>query len=601
MAKLIIDGLATCLTVKELKLALDDIPSGLRVAYDATMQRIIDQGRSRSRRAFEVLKWVLLAKRPLRSDEMEHLISIEHQSEDIDLDDIVPATTLASLCAGLVVIDDYGEFRFIHQTVPEYLEKNYSEKFRDAEACLSECCLTYIRYQSFAEGPCKDMDTLKARSSHYPAYSYCASYWYKHMVASGTLFQEQKQAALEFFQSEPHWRSANQETIAPFEVGSGIPSVDNNTRLHYAAFLDAHLLFEDLMNLDPTCLNRKGLAGESPLMVAARDGMLQFLRRLLEAGAEVNVLDNQGYSALHWAVWQNDPKPIDVLVAVPQVDINIRIKGSNDVFSGESPLMIAARVGNVETVTTLITAGADVNMLNDRGDTALHVAMQPDRVAVIGALLDNGMDVDLLGEDEDPDRRLSAVMLASLHGYVDILDIVLKHNPNVNLRSHDGGKTALLFGVQSENIDAVKLLLAQKTIEVDPPESGGWTPLIYAASLGMTEIVSDLLAHGANLNRQNIWGTTAILMASWKNHTDTVKTLLSFPGVDVNSTSPEDGCTALHDAVRWGNAELVELLISHGAYLQIRDKFNGLTPLDYARYFNDRQILDLLTASGPGN
>lgn len=601
MAKLILDGLATCLTIKELKLALNDIPSGLRVAYDATIQRILDQGRSRSRRAFEVTKWVLLAKRPLRSAEMEHLISIEHESEDIDRDDIVPATTLASLCAGLVMIGDYGEFRFVHQTVPEYLEKNHSEKFRDADACLSKCCLTYIRYQSFAEGPCKDIAALKARRSHYPAYSYCTRYWYKHLVTSGTLFQEQKQAALEFFQREPHWRSASQETITPFDVLSEIPSVESYTRLHHASFLDAHLLFEDLVNLDPTCLNGKDLAGESPLMVAAREGMLQFLSRLLEAGADANALDHRGYSALHWAVWRNDTKLIDLLVAAPQIDINIGVKGADDVFGGESPLMIAARVGSVETVTILITAGADLSKVSDHGNTTLHVAVGAGQAAVVGALLDNGMDVDLLRENEDPNKRLSAVMLASLQGHVEILDILLKHSRNVNLRNHDGGETALLYALWSENIDAVKLLLAQKTIDVDPPESGGWTPLIYAATCGMTDVVADLVAHGANLNRRCVSGDTAVSRAVWKNHTETVKTLLSFPGVDVNPASPQGGFTALHDAVSWGNAELVELLIAHGADLQIRDKFNGFTPLDYARYFNDRKILALLTASGPEN
>src|SRR5271155_4059854 len=291
MAKLTIDVLATCLTIKELKLALSNIPSGLRFAYDATIQRILNQGPSRSRRAFGLMKWVLHAKRPLKSAEIEHAVSIEHESEDIDRDDIVPATTLASLCAGLVVIDEYGDFRFIHQTVSEYLTKHHSEKFHDADGFLAESCLVYLGYKKFAQGPCEDIYALQARRLQYPAYSYCAHYWHQHLMGRDTLCEGLKNAALKIFESEPHWQSAFQDIRASREF----PSIsENNTILHLGACLNAHLLFGDLMRLDHTCLNRQGSHGESPLMVAAWCGGLKFASSLLETGAEVDIREEYG-------------------------------------------------------------------------------------------------------------------------------------------------------------------------------------------------------------------------------------------------------------------------------------------------------------------
>jgi hypothetical protein len=176
MAKLTIDAIETCLTIRELKMSLQRIPDGLHVAYDATVQRILRQGEGRSQRAFKVMKWVLLAQRPLASSEMEHAVSIEHGSEDINPDDVVPATTLASLCAGLVVIDQYGDFRFAHQTVPEYLKASHPDQFYDEDASVANACLTYLLYTTFASGPCADLAAFQERKARYPLYSYCSRY-----------------------------------------------------------------------------------------------------------------------------------------------------------------------------------------------------------------------------------------------------------------------------------------------------------------------------------------------------------------------------------------------------------------------------------------
>jgi ankyrin repeat protein len=455
MAKLIVDVLATCLTIREMKSALGNIPSGLRFAYDVTIQRILDQGPSRSRRAFELMKWVLHAKRPLHSAEIEHVVSIEHESEDIDRDDIAPATTLASLCAGLVVIDEYDDFRFMHQTVSEYLIKHHPEKFRDANGSLAKSCLTYMGYKTFAEGPCEDMNALKARRLQYPAYTYCALYWHQHLVERDTLCEELKKAALKIFESEPHWRSAFQDIRTTRNSLSGVS--ENDTVLHLGAYLDAHLLFGDLMRLDPTCLNRQSLKGDSPLMVAAWRGSLQFASSLLKAGADVDIWGDDGENALYLAVLADQPDLVDLLITNPRVNIN-----SPRPETGTTPLIIAARKGLVEIVDRLLKAGADV--IGQNGHTS--------------------------------------------------------------------------------------------------------SPIVQAVAY---------------------------------NQTEAAKTLLSSTGIDVNGVSRVRGGTALHYAVSWGNAELVELLISYGADLQIRDDVNGFRPIDYALYFNDQRILDLLKASDPEN
>ena len=326
IAKLTVDAIATSLTVRELKVSLQQIPNGLNAAYSATVQRILLQGEIRSKRAFKVMKWVLQAQQPLTSAEMEQAVSIEYGSEDIDLDDIVPAPTLASLCAGLVVIDQYGHFRFAHQTVSEYLKANHPDEFSTADTSVADSCLSYLMYTTFASGPCADLVDLQDRTSRYPLYAYCSHFWYKQL--NGTITAEQKQLTLRFFKSEPFWRSARQAARSRVSEHDDILTPQRllgDSMLHYAAYLDADLLFEDLLAEDPLVLNGRSELGRTPLMRAAVQGSLGFASKLIEAGAEINVLDYDGQAALHLAVWKNNLAVVDLLVTSPSADVNVRV------------------------------------------------------------------------------------------------------------------------------------------------------------------------------------------------------------------------------------------------------------------------------------
>lgn len=213
--------------------------------------------------------------------------------------------------------------------------------------------------------------------------------------------------------------------------------------------------------------------------------------------------------------------------------------------------------------------------------------------------MNNGMDIDLRSENKDPALNLSAVMLASYLATIEILNIVIKCSRDVNLRSGDRNRTALVCAIEGGNVDAVKLLLSQEMIEVNLVDSHGWTPLMYAVNHERVATIRDLVTHSANLNRPTDSGHTPITAAVNGNHTEAAKELLSSPGVEVNAVRPSDGRAPLHHTVSWENAELVERLVEHGADFQIRDSVNGFTALDYARYPNERKILDLLKDNDP--
>jgi hypothetical protein len=102
------------------------------------------------------------------SAEIEHAVSIEIGSKDIDLDDLISAVDLATPCAGLVIIDRNDCFRFAQQAVTEYLSTNHEYAFENWRKSVADSCITYLTYDTFSKGPCSDLAELRDRLSRYP-------------------------------------------------------------------------------------------------------------------------------------------------------------------------------------------------------------------------------------------------------------------------------------------------------------------------------------------------------------------------------------------------------------------------------------------------
>ena len=108
---------------------------------------------------------------------------------------------------------------------------------------------------------------------------------------------------------------------------------------------------------------------ESPLMLAALKGHLALVKKLVERDADVN---KTGWTALHYAASGGHTQVIDFLL---ENSAYIDAESPN----GTTPLMMAAMYGSPESVKLLIQAGADLNVKNMVGMTALDFAVRADR------------------------------------------------------------------------------------------------------------------------------------------------------------------------------------------------------------------------------
>ena len=131
-----------------------------------------------------------------------------------------------------------------------------------------------------------------------------------------------------------------------------------------------------------------------------------------------------------------------------------------------------------------------------------------------------------------------------------------------------GTKWPLDVAVEQARVDMVKLLLA-KGAKLHGKE------LPQAALAGNQDdslaMITALLQAGADVNSPYDYGFTALMGASYKGNTDSVKLLLAQPDIKLDATS-EDGDTALMAAAEQGHAAIVEMLVKAGADVRKTDK-----------------------------
>ena len=103
---------------------------------------------------------------------------------------------------------------------------------------------------------------------------------------------------------------------------------------------------------------------ETPLMMAALRGNLEWTRRLIERGGAVN---REGWTPVHYAASGPEAKVVGLLLD-RGADLNARSP------NGSTPLMMAARYGSVDAALLLLARGADPRLKNDLGLNAADFA-----------------------------------------------------------------------------------------------------------------------------------------------------------------------------------------------------------------------------------
>ena len=136
----------------------------------------------------------------------------------------------------------------------------------------------------------------------------------------------------------------------------------------YQASQEGKLEVVQLLVARGAVVDTRIVSGGTPLMVASAKGHAPVVRALLAAGADVRARNNRSWTALHMASLYGRTEALRELLKSDEAELN-----AQDAF-GTSPLMDACAKGHLMAATLLIGHGADVNVLNHAGESALHLA-----------------------------------------------------------------------------------------------------------------------------------------------------------------------------------------------------------------------------------
>jgi hypothetical protein len=188
------------------------------------------------------------------------------------------------------------------------------------------------------------------------------------------------------------------------------------------------------------------------------------------------------------AIWKEEEA--EVLVEVRKllatgVDVNMVDKNTDSTALGEAVVR-----GNLELVQTFLSAGADPNIRNSSGQTALMRLDDDASAELVRALIDAGAKVNLKDEDGD-----SALLVAAALENSDVLRALLDAGAKVNAKNKEG-KTALMIAAEGGYVENVKALLWAGA-DVHRKDKDGATALKYARENEKEDVANTLVTYGA--------------------------------------------------------------------------------------------------------
>jgi ankyrin repeat protein len=167
----------------------------------------------------------------------------------------------------------------------------------------------------------------------------------------------------------------------------------------------------------------------------------------------------------------------------------VRSRTDTRELRGCTPLGLAAFKGDLARIKALLGKGTDINGQDSAGRTALHLAVLNERVEVVRTLLEAGADVDIT------DQRFGfrPLHFSARKGNAGVCELLVRYGADLDAQSLRG-KTALHLAVINGNLAVVTILL-KYLARVDICDNNNKTPLQYAEAKGHTEIVSLIREH----------------------------------------------------------------------------------------------------------
>lgn len=266
-------------------------------------------------------------------------------------------------------------------------------------------------------------------------------------------------------------------------------------------------------------IDAKDPLGNTGLHVAAAEGNVAEIERLLSEGAEIETRNNVGATPLIAAIRNGQE---DSLICLLDQGAEVNMEMPDRV----TPLHAACSAGFADGVRALVQAGADVGATDGSGNTPLHLAIA--------------------------------------RGRLDIADLLMLSNVEAR---NSAGETPLFLAVRGGNQACIQNLMA-KGASVNATNNAQWTPLHVAVKKKNDEMARCLIRWGAQVNARAKSKVTPLHLAALGNRPELVewlaKTNALINAVDANNYTPIDYAVVSH------SKKIVSLLMARQGRSSIR-------------------------------
>ncbi|XP_043363209.1 serine/threonine-protein phosphatase 6 regulatory ankyrin repeat subunit B-like isoform X4 [Dermochelys coriacea] len=345
--------------------------------------------------------------------------------------------------------------------------------------------------------------------------------------------------------------------------------------------------------------------GQTPLHVAAWEGDEALLKFFHHCKANPNIADKLDRSPLHIAAERGHINVVELLTEKFHSNVLARTKAQ------ETPLHIAACIHEGEKVAEmLLKSGADVNVEQENGETAMHVAARHGNLRMIKALIEEGGELTSQSKAGECPLHI-AVQHCHLPVVEEILNYLATEKSHAEVsacvnQENKAGETPLhlaaavkkdMVHFEEEETKIIAMLMDYDADVSRATQVSLETPLHYCARVGNADVLLEMLKHistsrmqqSINKQAKNDW--SPLLVAAERGHTAIVKILLQHHArVDVFD---EHGKAALHLAAENGHDQIADILLWHKAFVNAKTKL-GLTPLHLSAQNGYNHLVKLL-------
>ena len=333
-----------------------------------------------------------------------------------------------------------------------------------------------------------------------------------------------------------------------------------------------------------TDANHVSSAGHTPLHIAVTKSNIDLVSLLLDQNININSATIDGKTPLHIAVEQGDEDIIQKLLshdanprfkdAPGNTSLHLAVKVKQETRSQfvkkgssyTSPYPTSYHTCSIQAVEAIIEHGADVNAVNNIGQTALWFACVDGQDSFVKILLDTGAEPNIV------DKYGDSCLHAAIHGQcsTETIHKIVDHGAHVNAVNKDGA-TPLLLACSAAHEGVVRLLLKAKADPNIADDDGDASLHAAAAADCSKETLQEVIGCGADLNAVNKRGITALLLNCFYRQMDSVKILLK-AGADP-TIADKEGFSCIHAAIDGRcSTDILQTLIRHGAHIDAARK-----------------------------